>query len=130
MSTYPRKDVPWPFVQAIESRWRNWRFWYQAYSAINVLLLVAILIGTAIAASELSGAFREKAALFVAICLGLYAVIQPDRKARLFRLSWMELDLKLKALNGENQDLLFTIAAGEKRVGEISDPKQPVSSLT
>jgi len=126
MTTFTRKEVPWPFVQAIESKWRGWRFWYQTYTALNVILLVMILVGTAIAASALSEAYREKAALFVAICLGLYAVVQPDKKSRLFRLSWIELDLKLKSLNGESDDLLATIAAGEKRVGEIADPKNPL----
>lgn len=128
MTTFSRKEVPWPFVQAIEAKWRGWRFWYQTYTALNVLLLVLILVGTAVAASALSEAFREKAALFVAICLGLYAVVQPDKKSRLFRLSWIELDLKLKSLNGESDELLATIAAGEKRVGEISDPKNPIGA--
>jgi hypothetical protein len=109
------------------------------FSGIGWTLSILIASLSAFVASGLSDEKpRQYAALAVAIAASLQAVLQPQRRARLYRESWINLDLAIKQLQGVPPSIIDALRVGEKYIGEAltekhetpptSKPETPPSS--
>src|SRR4051812_2642134 len=90
-------------IAEVYHRRRSWWVALNIWKGIWFILLVSIAAGSAFVASELSEWFhaRQMAAMIVAICSALFAVLRPEIRARASRDAWVVLERALREQKGD-----------------------------